>query len=154
MSEAIFQRLTHAGVDYAVFGSAAGDVYGFARPPADLDVFVRCHSIEELAAWLPRGKRVAANGLVLGEVELWASPLVLREHPLEFDDALAARRLPHPRFGWVLSPEDQLLIKLTLRRTAGGKRDLDDAAALERRWGPRLDREYIAWRAAQLGAAS
>lgn len=155
MREPLLDRLAAADVPFAVFGSAAGDVYGWSRPANDLDVFVSSGSIDELRPLLPRARRVGANGLRLGKVEVWAAPLRLprgrRMHTLGFDALLAARRIPHPAWGWVLAPEDQLLIKLTLRRTTAGKRDLDDAAALVRHWGHRLDLDYLAWRVAQLG---
>ena len=155
MREPTLDRLAEAGLPFAVFGSAAGDVYGWSRPPNDIDVLVDAASIDDLAPLLPRARRVGPNGLRLGKVEVWAAPLRLphgrRMHTLGFDAALSARRIPHPTWGWVLAPEDQLVIKLTLRRTADGKRDLDDAAALVRHCGGRLDLDYLAWRVAQLG---
>jgi hypothetical protein len=155
MFERALESLTRAGVDYAVFGSAAGATYGWSRPPRDVDVFVRCDSIEALGPLFPRAQRLSANGLLDGEVEVWAAPLVLRSaertHPLAFDAALSARRLEHHVFGWVLAPEDQLIIKLTLRRCESGKSDLDDAAALLHHWEGRLDRRYLSWRAARCG---
>ncbi len=108
-------------------------------------------------ALFPHADRVPPNGLRLGDVEVWAAPLILRSgdrvHTLCFDHALSTRRLAHPTFGWVLSAEDQLTLKLTLRRDEPGKCDLDDAVALLRHWEGRLDRDYLAWRAEQTGVS-
>lgn len=155
MFEDVQRRLQQAGLAHAVFGSAVGSLYGLQRPAADIDVLVRADSLASLQRLVPGAQPVAANGLRLDEVELWLAPLVLpaldRCFELPFDDALAAHCLRHPRFGAVLSREDQLILKATLQRQSPDKDDVADARALLQAAGPQLDVAYLAWRAAQCG---
>lgn len=155
MFEDVQRRLQQAGQAHVVFGSAVGSLYGLQRPPADIDVLVRADCMASLHALFPSAQQVAANGLRLDGVELWLAPLQLhaegRCFPLDFDDALAARCLPHARFGRVLSREDQLIIKATLQRQGPGKDDIADAQALLHAAGNELDPAYLAWRAARCG---
>src|SRR5690349_2900257 len=74
----VLARLFRGRLDHCVFGSAAGEVYGLRRPPADVDILVRCGSMDELMACLPQARRISENGLCTFGVEIWRSPLILR----------------------------------------------------------------------------
>lgn len=155
MFELVRQALTEAGIVHLVFGSAAGAVYGWTRPPGDVDVLVQLETLEPLRAVVPLATPIAHHGLLLGEVEIWPAPLVLRFGgrvcSLPFDDEMLEHSIRHAVFGRVLGPEDQLLIKATLQRSGHGKVDVEDARALVRHWGDRLDFAYLARRAARCG---
>ncbi|MFO0593517.1 MAG: hypothetical protein U0441_38605 [Polyangiaceae bacterium] len=155
MFEIVRRCLSEAGITHLVFGSAAGAVYGWSRAPADIDVLVQSDSLAPIRARLPDATPIASNGLLLGEVEIWLAPIVLRFEEractLPFDDETLEHSVRHAVFGRVLGPEDQLLIKAALQRSGHGKVDVEDARALVRYWGARLDHAYLARRAARCG---
>lgn len=172
---AVRGALHAARLEHCVFGSAAGHVYGFARPPRDVDVLVDAPSFARLRSVLPHAEPKGANGLQIGDIEVWQAPLVLefegRRHELPFDDEMRRRWLADPELGWVLSAEDELLLKASLRRRPGlprhgaflrprgehpafgahAKDDVADAFALLDRWRENLDWEYLLRRAVSIG---
>jgi hypothetical protein len=123
------------------------------RGARDIDILIRA-TPSQVRAIFPHAVEIAENGLAWGVFELWCAPLTfLPNVRLAFDEALAARRAWLARIGWVLSPEDQLVLKLILQRTSEQKNDLEDARDILVHWSTRLDGRYIAWRAARCGAS-
>lgn len=151
--DAVVRELERSGVSYCLFGGGAARLYGFDRAAFDIDFMVASDRATMLS--LVGGTAIGENGVSIGDVELWCSPLALahggRVYPFVLDHAMRARRVMFEGVP-ALSREDQLVMKLILARRTAHKDDLEDARRLLARFGDALDASYVRWRAERSSA--
>lgn len=153
------ESMDRSGTSWAIFGGVAARCYGADCPIRDVDVITSA-SLDFVAATLPGTSAYSYQNYharLLGEIEIWASPLLFDVGSTRFTFAFDAEMRRRVRVTLVpvlhravpvLAPEDLLVMKALQQRDAGsGKHDVQDLRQLCAAQMPTLDYGYLRWRA-------
>jgi hypothetical protein len=160
------RRLNSASIRYMLTGSMASNYWGMARTTHDIDFVIQLppsqaallasafsgdYFLDEQAvraAYQPPFQFNAIDMRSTMKVDFW----LLRPEP--FEREMFSRRTEASLFGekaWVSTAEDVILHKLYWNDITPSERQLGDAAGIVAVQGERLDRQYMAAWARELG---
>lgn len=155
----VVAALDDAGVPYMITGSLASSLHGAPRSTQDIDIVVAPdrESLERLLNSFPESQyyvsrnsalsalRESSMFNVIDHASGWKIDFIIRK-AREFSQREFARRAEVSALGmrlYVARPEDVLLAKLEWARRSGSERQIEDAAAIIRTQGDRLETAYV-----------
>ncbi len=164
----IIERLEQAGIPYMITGSLSSGVYGEARStndidiiiaptPAQLDAFVASADPKWYVSAEMARDALSDRGMfnVIDPFSGWKTDLIIRKDS-PFNVQAFDRRVQvdfMDRKVYMVTPEDAILTKLEWARKTKSERQLRDVAGILRVSGDRLDRDYLARWARELGVS-
>ncbi len=155
----IVAALDGAGVPYMITGSFASSLHGAPRSTQDIDIVVAPNreSLDRLLNAFPASEyyvsrnsahdalRESSMFNVIDHESGWKVDFIIRK-AREFSRREFERRAQISALGmslYIASPEDVLIAKLEWAKRSGSERQIEDAAAIIRTQGDRLETAYI-----------
>jgi len=169
----LFDALDQLGIPYAVGGSLASSIHGYARSTQDVDLVVELtlprvrelysvlspHFYVDDAAMADAIRRGASFNAIHLASGFKFDLFIASRHPLGHDQLAHCRKIQTALLGGdplnvnVVSAEDIILAKLLWYRNGGevSERQWNDLLNLEKAQRDRLDRNYLKVQAGRLG---